>query len=372
MAENQTGRWRAHAIAFAAAISTVLLLDTALPRQDGSAILSATHIGNLGRTYEDQQIAWRTLGQALETGDRMIMLGSSELTSSDLRFISYKSMSTELAQPVLAYGHAHFQSLGMYFLLASQERRLSPSSRVVIMLSPGWFATRGLNREAFKEHVLPLLPHLLRSSQARIALATWLRRSGNGDIARATVAEWAYDLRSRLQGQLSRLFLPTQPPAPPPGAAPARARPAADWPALRAEAAAIEYQHMASNPYGVRQDYLDTYLADLTPERLDAFPTRLDGMGELADLERLMSLLSGRGVRALFVLQPYNPLVFRDLERFQPVQQRIVELCETYRMHCLDMYDAHPYEIGTLRDSQHLGELGWLEVSHKAMEVLGP
>lgn len=129
---------------------------------------------------------------------------------------------------------------------------------------------------------------------------------------------------------------------------------------------------MASNPYGVRQDYLDTYLTDLTLERLDAFPATFDSSTELANLERLMALLSARGAQALFVLQPYNPLVFRDLDRFQPVQQRIGELCRTYQVHCLDMYNAQPYQVGTLRDSQHLGELGWLDVSREAMETLAP
>lgn len=374
MENNKTGRWRAHALALAAALCTLALINGVPPRNDAFAPLAASHLGNLGSTYEAQQANWRHLGDALDSGERIVMLGSSELTSADLRFISYKFMNTELARPVLAYGHAYFQSLAMYFLLASHERQLSPRSRVVIMLSPGWFATRGLNRDAFKEHVLPLLPRLIDSPDARAELAGWIRQRGNGEIARATIAEWAYDLRSRLQGQMRHLFLGEPPPsAPPVAATPAdpSARPV-DWGALRAEAMALEQRHMATNPYGVRQDYLDTYLTDLTPERLDAYPDRFDSSTELNNLERLMRLLSAHGVRALFVLQPYNPLVFRDLNRFEPEQRRIADLCKTYAMHCLDMYNAQPYQVGTLRDSQHLGELGWLDVSHKAMEVFAP
>ncbi|WP_336729408.1 D-alanyl-lipoteichoic acid biosynthesis protein DltD [Achromobacter ruhlandii] len=370
---NKTGGWRAHALALAAALCTLALINGLTPRSAAFAPLSANHLGNLGATYEAQQVNSRHLGDALGTGERIVLLGSSELTSADLRFISYKFMNTELAQPVLAYGHAYFQSLAMYFLLASQERQLSPRSRVVIMLSPGWFATRGLNREAFKEHVLPLLPRLVDNPDARAELASWIWQRGNGEIARAAMAEWAYDVRSRLQGQMRQLFLGDQAGEPPATAAPAApSSRAVDWAALRTEAAALEHRHMASNPYGVRQDYLDTYLTDLTPERLDAYPARFDGATELNNLERLMRLLSARGVRALFVLQPYNPLVFRDLDRFEPVQRRIAALCETYAMHCLDMYNARPYQVGTLRDSQHLGELGWLDVSRRMMEVFAP
>lgn len=372
MEHIKTAHWRTHAIAFIGALATLALLHLALPRPASSVLASPAHIGNLGATYEDQQSNRQRLGNALASGDSVVLLGSSELTSADLRFISYKFLSTELAQPVLAYGHAYFQSLAMYFLLASQERQLSSRSRVVIMVSPGWFSTRGLNRDAFKEHVLPLLPHLMDSPQARAELATWIRQRGNGDIARAALAEWGYDLRSRLQNQVRHLLLPVPPvnASPAPEVRPGRA--SANWDQLRTEAAALELQHMVSNVYGVRQDYLDSYLTDLTPARLDAFPARFDATTELRNLEQVMALLAAHQVRALFVLQPYNPLVFRDLDRFLPVQRHIDTLCKTYRMHCLDMYDAHPYQIGTLRDSQHLGELGWLEVSRKTMEVFAP
>lgn len=372
MNEYKMGRCKTHVLAFVAALFSVILMSILLPRYDTPEAPSANYIGNLGATYEAQQVNWRNFGQALATGERWIVLGSSELTSSDLRFISYKFLSEELSQPVLAYGHAHFQSQGMYFLLASHAQRLSPQSRVVILLSPGWFDTRGLSRGAFKEHVLPLLPRLIESPEARKELAAWARRRGNGEIVRATINEWAFDLRSRVESQGRQLFTAAQLPPAHPAISLARARPTADWLALKQQAIALEQEHMSSNPYGVRQDYLDKYLTDLTPDRKNAFPTNFDSLIELDNLERLMTLLSDRGVQALFILQPLNPLVFRDLDRFQAVQERIRDLCGTHNMHCLDMYNTQPYQVGTLRDGQHLGEVGWLDVSRKMMEVFAP
>lgn len=372
MGDRQTGRGRAHVMAALAALATVLAMQAALPTHDTprQATMSG-HLGNLGADYQTQQAAAQRLGQALEHGEAVVVLGSSELTSADLRFIPYKFLSDELAMPVLAYGHAYFQSLGMYFLLASQEEKLSPQSRVVIMVSPGWFDSRGLNREAFKEHVLPLLPRLMGHEEAREALLQWWKRRGNAEVARAAVAELGFKLRGQAE-QTLRLWrqaaaadaAPAAPPAP-------WHRQAVDWTRLRAEAAAQEAGFMATNPYGVRQDYLDKYLGNLTPDRLLAYSDKFEPATELADLERLMALLARHQAKTLFVLQPFNPLVYRDLDRFEATRRRISALCKQYAVACMDMYGVRPYALGTLRDSQHLGELGWLEVSREIVEVVG-
>ncbi|MCC3262263.1 D-alanyl-lipoteichoic acid biosynthesis protein DltD, partial [Paenibacillus polymyxa] len=59
------------------------------------------------------------------------------------------------------------------------------------------------------------------------------------------------------------------------------------------------------------------------------------------------------------------------LDRVEPVQRQVAGLCQAYAMTCMDMYDA-PFEVGTLRDVQHLGELGWLRVNQKIAEVFRP
>jgi D-alanine transfer protein len=64
-------------------------------------------------------------------------------------------------------------------------------------------------------------------------------------------------------------------------------------------------------------------------------------------------------------------MVFRDLDRFEPVQREVAAQCRRYAMRCMDMYGA-PFEVGTLRDVQHLGELGWLRVNQKIAEVFRP
>ena len=85
----------------------------------------------------------------------------------------------------------------------------------------------------------------------------------------------------------------------------------------------------------------------------------------------LMALLRQHDVNALFVMQPLHPMVFKDLARFEPIQRDVAALCQRYAMTCMDMYSA-PFEVGMLRDVQHLGELGWLRVNQKIAQVFRP
>ena len=83
-----------------------------------------------------------------------MVLGSSELSSHDLRFVPYRFFPEELKVPTLAYGHAMFQSYGIVSVLESVADSLTPNTRLVIMVSPAWFASGGqLPRSAFAEHV---------------------------------------------------------------------------------------------------------------------------------------------------------------------------------------------------------------------------
>jgi len=122
----------------------------------------------------------------------------------------------------------------------------------------------------------------------------------------------------------------------------------------------------------VRDEFFNKYLRSIPEGGKTAYqPQPLTGRDELRELDALMALLHQRRVNALFVMQPLHPMVFNDLDRFDPIQQQVAGLCQRYAMTCMDMYDA-PFEVGTLRDVQHLGELGWLRVNQKIAEVFRP
>ncbi|MGH8818498.1 MAG: D-alanyl-lipoteichoic acid biosynthesis protein DltD [Achromobacter pestifer] len=329
------------------------------------------YLPNLGNTLQEQTRNLSRMSQALRTGDRLVILGSSELTSNDLRFVPYRYLADELQMPVLAYGHSGFQSLGMQLVLAALADDLSPASRVVVMLSPGWFdGDGGLGPDEFKEHANPLLPRLLKQPQGRAELARWLRDKGDASVAWSMMTEQAYVLRQRLVDLWTPAYAAPVPEREQEG--PAAAARVVDWDALANQAQSAEQDLMTSNRYAVRDEFFNKYLRTIPEGGKTAYqPQPLTGRDELRELTALMALLRQHNVNALFVMQPLHPMVFKDLARFEPIQQEVAGLCQRYAMTCMDMYSA-PFEVGMLRDVQHLGELGWLRVNQKIAEVFRP
>ncbi|MGE8618905.1 MAG: D-alanyl-lipoteichoic acid biosynthesis protein DltD [Achromobacter spanius] len=368
---------RQHALAAALALSTAAAVGglawhaLALKTEPVPAAAPGIYLPNLGNTLHEQTRNLSRLSQALRTGDRLVILGSSELTSNDLRFVPYRYLADELQMPVLAYGHSGFQSLGMQLVLAALADDLSPASRVVVMLSPGWFdGDGGLGADEFKEHANPLLPRLVKQPEGRAELARWLRDKGDAGVAWSMMAEQAYVFRQRLVD----LWTPAHatPASEREREGPAAAARVVDWDALAEEAQRAEQDQMTGNRYAVRDEFFNKYLRGIPEGGKTAYqPQPLTGRVELRELTALMALLHQRGVNALFVMQPLHPMVFKDLDRFDPVQKEVATLCQRYAMTCMDMYDA-PYEVGMLRDVQHLGELGWLRVNRKIAEVFRP
>ncbi|HCW20344.1 D-alanyl-lipoteichoic acid biosynthesis protein DltD [Achromobacter sp.] len=368
---------RQHALAAALALSAAAACGAwawhSLALKTGPAPMAAPglYIPNLGNTLQEQTRNLSTMSQALRTGDRLVILGSSELTSNDLRFVPYRYLADELQMPVLAYGHSGFQSLGMQLVLAALADDLSPASRVVVMLSPGWFdGDGGLGVDEFKEHANPLLPRLLKQPEGRAELARWLRDKGNAGVVWSMAAEQAYVFRQRLVDLWAPAYAAPAPEREREG--PAAAARVVDWDALASQAQDAEQSQMGGNRYAVRDEFFNKYLRTIPEGGKTAYqPQPLTGRDELRELTALMALLHQRGVNALFVMQPLHPMVFKDLARFEPIQQDVARLCQRYAMTCMDMYGA-PFEVGMLRDVQHLGELGWLRVNQKIAEVFRP
>ncbi|WMD20559.1 D-alanyl-lipoteichoic acid biosynthesis protein DltD [Achromobacter seleniivolatilans] len=368
---------RQHALAAALALSAAAAAgwgawhSLALKTETVPAAAPGIYIPNLGNTLDEQTRNLSRMSQALRTGDRLVILGSSELTSNDLRFVPYRYLADELQMPVLAYGHSGFQSLGMQLVLAALAEDLSPASRVVVMLSPGWFdGDGGLGADEFKEHANPLLPRLLKQPEGRAELTRWLNDKGDASVIWSMIGEQAYVFRQRLVDLWAPAYAATAPEREREG--PAAAARVVDWDELANQAQSAEQSLMTGNRYAVRDEFFNKYLRAIPEGGKTAYlPQPLTGRDELRELTALMALLHQHHVQALFVMQPLHPMVFKDLARFEPVQQQVAALCQRYAMQCMDMYSA-PFEIGMLRDVQHLGELGWLRVNQRIAEVFRP
>ena len=331
---------------------------------------SDNYLPNLGPDWGTQNVNFARLGNALSDGT-LVVLGSSELSSHDLRFVPYRFFPQELKVPTLAYGHAMFQSYGILSVLESVSDSLTPNSRLVIMLSPAWFASGGqLPRTAFAEHVTgPVWDHLWDKPATREQMQNWISDNANFGLLWLLANGHMSELKDK-----ASLWWNSHGEAPPPDrprsalAVPAHrfvSWPSAarlsgpQWDGMLDQARDVEVQLGSHNPYDVRDDYYQKYLADLNSPARNEFPDALPmTRNELGDLSRVMALLQKRKVKAYFVIQPFNPKLILDVERFNPVADAINDMCKRYGMGCLDLYSI-PFQPGMVRDDMHLAELGW-------------
>lgn len=372
-------------IAFGVYVTADALLTRAVEHLPVQVAEQGNYLPNMGPDWGTQNTNLNRMGQALSDGT-LVVLGSSELSSNDLRFVPYRFFPSELKVPTLAYGHALFQSYGILSLLESMSDSLGPNTRLVIMLSPSWFGEEGrLPRSAFAEHVTgPVWDRLWDKPNEREQMQNWVLDNASFGlfwlIANGQVSElkdklslWWHD-RTRPHADNAPATVVKAPAGS--GAAPARqiAWPASarltrfDWDDMDDEARAVEKKLGSNNPFAVRDENYDTYLKFLSEPAHNWFG---DGdpinSQELGDVSRVMALLQKRKVRAYFVLQPLNPNLVLDIERFDATAAAISGMCARYRMGCLDLYGI-PFEPGMLRDDQHLAELGWAKADQGIAE----
>ncbi|MCS3509751.1 D-alanyl-lipoteichoic acid biosynthesis protein DltD [Achromobacter sp. AGC78] len=366
----------AAATAVALAVGAYWGADDVLSRivTPAAAPLSATagknnYLPNLGPDWGTQHVNLNRLGNALSDGT-LVVLGSSELSSHDLRFVPYRFFPEELKMPTLAYGHAMFQSYGIVSVLESVADSLTPNTRLVIMVSPAWFASGGqLPRSAFAEHVTgPVWDRLWDQPSTREQMQTWITDNANWGLLWLIANGQAAELKDKLalwwharqepapDRPRTKLSVPAHRFVSWPSAARLNA---GQWGQLTHQAREVEHRLGGHNPYDVRDDYYKQYLAPLySPARNEFADVDPITRAELGDLSRVMALLQKRKVKAYFVIQPFNPKLILDVERFDPVVAAITGMCTRYQMGCLDLYSI-PFEPGMLRDDMHLAELGW-------------
>lgn len=337
---------------------------------DGLDIRAGVYLPNMGDNWNEQSVNFVRMRKALADGT-LVVMGSSELSGYDLRFVPYRFFPAELGVPTLAYGHAKLQSYGIFRVLQSLSAGFTPHTKLVIMLSPAWFAAEGeMPSSAFAEHISgPVLDNLWQRPATRENLIYWVRHHETwgilGLLAQARLATF----RDKLQMWLTGKPIASGPAYAQAPAAIAATRnatfpvpaalPQADWPHLLDEARTTGQKLCSDNPYAVRNHYYHSHLS-LVPDPTHQEFARGDPIAaqEFTDLSQLMEYLSYKKVRALFIMQPLNSKLVLDTERFIPTVRSIMAMCKRYGMSCMNMYPLRP-RPGIFKDDMHLAELGW-------------
>ena len=328
------------------------------------------------------------LASSLRSDKTIVVLGSSELDSNySHRFIPYNFFPAHHVAPLIAFGKAGFDTLGMYGLLYALKPHLSSNSRLVIMLSPEWFKSANLQVKSFSDNfndnvLLQLywdddprnvfhdylinhqyeFSHLTSTQEMYLDDADSLLNWNLPVFITKTINARAYSTGIRLSSWLTELSAPlalSEPMYINPNTLP--------WDTFEKQARAFEYRQMTNNDFWVRNRYYNTYLKDKPFQFKEYFTTAMRPEPEMEAFKLLLQLLHQSKVKALFVMQPMNPRMYSDLHRFDDVDLRVGILCKEFGMEYFDMYETPP-EKGVLRDGMHLGELGWEQVDRAISE----
>ncbi|HEU0230282.1 MAG TPA: D-alanyl-lipoteichoic acid biosynthesis protein DltD [Burkholderiaceae bacterium] len=347
------------------------LTRAAHPRAtDGLKIQAGVYLPNMGDNWNEQEVNFARMRQALADGT-LVVMGSSELSSHDLRFVPYRFFPAELGVPTLAYGHAKLQTYGIFRVLQSLSAGFTPKTKLVIMLSPAWFADEGdMPSSAFAEHISgPVLDSLWGQPAAREGLIHWARTHETlgilGLLAQAKLAAFRDKLQMWLTGRpIASGPAYVQAPAalaatrdasfPVPGALPQ-----ADWPRLLSDARLKDQKLCGANRYLVCDHYYQKHISRVPDPAHQEFAHGNPLMApEYADLSRLMAYLAEKKVHALFIMQPLNTKLVLDTKKFVPTVRSVMAMCRRYHMSCVNMYPLHQAP-GIFKDDMHLAALGW-------------
>lgn len=332
----------------------------------------------------------------------VVVLGSSELTAQTRKYICNKFLTDSMHIPCIAFGKGGNQCFNIFCQLLSFNKDL-PGSRVVIILSPGWFdeyaegtaaemfllynnrRTLGyiLDDDAipsrFKNYIGEYVSHQLPSIDApdenllgfyylhkqenpvnKIATFpfaavhrfSWQERK---DVFKNAYAknEFPYPVEFSETGKFISQINPVsgdlhfhQP----------------DWHSLyQAELNAFKITS-SNNTAGVENEYYNSWVRGKKLKRVKDIP--LKAHTEYRDFLMLMDLLHHYKVDAYFIIQGLNPYAFENLERLDPVVGALEKEIAQRNYKCFNMFTSSKtaYEKGTLNDIMHTGEYGWLRI----------
>ena len=304
------------------------------------------------------------------------IFGSSEL--GDLVYAPYHFLPDSLHIPTVAFGHAHHQSFAMFCELLAMQRNLK-NAKICVLVSPGWFETKGTNIEAFLEFVRPnFLKSILHNDsipiEYKVEIGKYISSKIN-DIEQpsqillsfiklyqaqdipflenivAKIIEGTKDVRYEVQSAENTLSQAV----------------AVDWLADKKRIQKNFISAITTNSIFVNDKYYTTYLAakggEYKPAESPTFDVATNP--EFSNFKLLVQVLKRYHCEASFVIQPLNVYHYNHLENYNEIIDSTVSVIQQNGFPCLNMFvtKKQDFEPGTLMDIMHLGDYGWMKVN---------
>lgn len=352
----------------------------------GSTYLLKDKILNYYANSLDSLYKTNNLQSDLESG-KIIVFGSSELLNIKQKFIPQNFFNNDLQIPLRVHGNEGHQEFAIMSQLAAYDNNaVRENAKVVIMLSPSWFtgtSDNGTRISKFLEFMYTgMMSKLYFQSTAdkefKLAVDSYIRK--NIDLIKdpTYIYSQTYEQLRQSDTCLDRLtkkiimnyidykntniqkidYI----------------APKLDWESLRVEAKNVALPS-TNNNFGISNEYYSRYVEPSIQK--GEFPfniilsSELDTNQEYQDFLMLLKLLKNYKIKPLFVMQDLHPSIFvNNRESMNKLVSKIKSDVLEYGYDYYDMwsYDEKNFEVGSLVDMVHLGELGWLRVDQKIIE----
>lgn len=328
-------------------------------------------IKSMEGTQEEQAEKIATISHALK-GNAIFFIGASEVATSEKEhYAVYNYFNNQLHKPVVAYGDAFVDDITQFLLFSRFKNDLNENSKVVLLLAPDSFYSKGIPPAIFADHFpAPVFNPLMKDEQARPLLVNYLQNIDKEEVSHLTFAQmqasgWDLDM---LWNEVSFQFanfctlikndwlalLNIVPQTANPWPAPHAASPQPDWDQALAHARELNKrrQQSAATMWMDKSVYED---GD-TPEQWDDTPVVPK---QIEVFQQTIILLKERHVQVVAIIDPINPWALYNTNTFQPVDKQLQAILTENKVPYLDMY-AQPYQNGWNWDRLHPSELAWV------------
>ena len=326
-----------------------------------------------------------SLQNDLESG-KIVVFGSSELViNPNQKFLPQNYFNNDLKLPLRIQGNEGQQSFAILSQLAAYHGELiKENAKVVILLSPSWFTgsnNNGTTIPKFLEFMYPgMMNKLYFQSEIDDSYKILINNYVKNNISYIKNPNFIYEYsfneldEDYLNNEIKKILIKSfdnrdiNPPIV------TYKNPILNYENLKIEANKIATPS-TNNSYGISDEYFTKHIEPSI--KIGSFPysiivpSELDKNQEYQDLLVLLELLKSYKIKPLFVMQDLHPYVFaKNRDEMTNVIKTIKSKIQENNYGYLDMwsYKKEDYEIGTLTDIVHSGELGWVKINQKIIE----
>jgi D-alanine transfer protein len=326
-----------------------------------------------------------SLQSDLETG-KIVVFGSSELVLyPNQKFLPQNYFNNDLNLPLRVQGNEGQQDFVIMAQLAACDNDIvRQNARVVVLLSPSWFTganDNGLTMPKFLEYMYSgMMNKLYFQSETEDKYKNLVSDYIQKNITLIKDPNFIYKFPldtledNYLDNEIKKNLIEAFDSKDINPQVVTYVKPKLDYDSLKIEANNIALS-TSNNTYGIHNEYYTTYIEPEIQKGNFPFsivvPPELDKNQEYQDFLILLDFLKSYKIKPLFVMQNLNPYVFaKNRDEANDLMLNIKSKVLEHGFEYLDMwsYKKEDYQLGSMTDIVHMGELGWVTVDKKIID----